>query len=75
MLSQIRDLLKSQPFVPFWIVMTSGQKYRVPTPEHAGFDPQSTRLVVWLDNGSGIMLAGLHIAALDLDVLEPAGKS
>ena len=71
-IGDIRRHLAKQPFVPFTIVTRSGQKYRVPTPEHAGMDPQSTRLVVWFDDRTGVVLAGLHVSALELEVSAPA---
>lgn len=67
MVADIRSLLKETPFSPFTIVTSSGQRYRVASPDHAGVDPKSTRLVVWLDEGGSVLLAGLHVAALEVE--------
>ena len=36
-------------FEPFLIVTSGGNRYRVSSAEHAGTDPQRSRLVVWFD--------------------------
>jgi hypothetical protein len=65
MIADIRRLLAARPFRPFRIVTSSGERYRVPTPEHAGFSPQGSRLIVWFDDESGAHLSALHIVALE----------
>jgi hypothetical protein len=66
-IGDIQRLLKAKPFQPFSVVTSAGQKYRVPTPDHAGFNPRSTRLVVWFDDDSSVTLSGLHLTALEVD--------
>jgi hypothetical protein len=34
-------------------------------------DPQSSRVVVWFDDGSGITIAGLHIGSIEHETLTP----
>ncbi|HTL54852.1 MAG TPA: hypothetical protein VL361_04200 [Candidatus Limnocylindrales bacterium] len=65
MISDIRSHLESAPFEPFTIVTSSGRRYLVPSADHASSNPQGTRVVVWFDNGSGVTIAGLHIAAIE----------
>jgi hypothetical protein len=72
MIGDVRKLLHAKPFVPFSVVTSAGQKYRVPTPDHAGFSPSGTRLVVWFDDDSHVALAGLHLAALEIDAAATA---
>jgi hypothetical protein len=67
MVADIRRLLKETPFAPFTIVTSSGQRYRVASPDHAGVDPKSTRMIVWLDEGGSVLLAGLHVASLEIE--------
>lgn len=55
----------------FTIVTSGGSRYNVPTPHHCGIDPQSSRVVVWFDDGSGITIAGLHIASIEQATLVP----
>ena len=71
MVGDIRKLLVARPFVPFTIVTTGGSRYSIPTPEHCGIDPQSSRIVVWFDDGSGVTVAGLHIASIEQETLVP----
>ncbi len=71
MVGNVKRLLSARPFVPFTIVMTRGSRYPVPTPDHCGIDPQSSRVVVWFDDGSGITIAGLHMASLEQETLAP----
>jgi hypothetical protein len=62
------DILKklaARPFEPFVVVMSSGQRYEVPTAEHAGLHPDKKRIVIWFDDGSGVILSGLHITSIE----------
>ena len=70
MVGDIRRLLAKRPFVPFTIVTTGGSRYRVPTSEHSSIDPQTSRVVVWLDDGSGIIIPGLHIASIEQEAVK-----
>ena len=67
MTADIQRFLKAQPFEPFSIVSSSGQRYRVPSAEHAGLNPTGSRVVVWFDDDSSVTLSGLHIASLETD--------
>jgi hypothetical protein len=67
MVADVRRLLGKSPFTPFTIVTSSGQRYRVASPDHAGVDPESTRMVVWLEEGGSVILAGLHMASLEVE--------
>jgi hypothetical protein len=69
--TDVRILLGTRPFVPFTIVTSGGSRYPVPAPNHGGVDPQSSRVVVWLDDGSGIMIPGLHISSIEQEKLAP----
>ena len=71
MVNDVRKLLSARPFVPFTIVTSGGSRYAVPAPDHCGIDPQSSRVVVWFDDGSGITVAGLHIASIEQATLVP----
>ena len=53
------------PFEPFAIVTSSGIRYRVPSADHATINPQSSRVVVWFEDESGVIISGLHIAAVE----------
>ena len=65
MIADIRQKLATRPFEPFFIITSSGHRYRVPTAEHAGVNPRGNRVVVWFDDGSGVDISGLHIVALE----------
>lgn len=65
MTADIRQLLSARPFEPFTIVTTGGNRYQVASSEHAGIDPQRSRVVVWFDDGSSVTVAGLHIACIE----------
>ena len=40
------------------------RKYTVPTADHAAVHPTAPRVIVFLDNGSQIDIAALHLAAV-----------
>jgi hypothetical protein len=65
MIADIRQYLQAGPFEPFYIVTSSGNRYRVATPDHADINPQGSRVVVWFDDESSVTLSGLHITALE----------
>lgn len=65
MIADIRQLLEAGPFEPFFIVTSSGNRYRVASADHASINPQGSRVVVWLDDESSVTLAGLHITAVE----------
>jgi hypothetical protein len=65
MIADIRQYLQAGPFEPFYIVTSSGNRYRVATPDHADINPQGSRVVVWFDDESSVTLSVLHITALE----------
>ncbi len=65
MIADVRHFLESGPFEPFAIVTSSGIRYRVPSADHATINPQGSRVVVWFDDESGVIISGLHIAAVE----------
>jgi hypothetical protein len=72
MISDIRQLLASRPFEPFFIVTSGRGRYYVASPEHGAIDPQRSRVVVWLDDGSSITHSGLHIIGLEKEARQHA---
>jgi hypothetical protein len=72
MISDVRDHLNARPFKPFYILTSGGNRYRVATPEHAGFDPKGTRVVIWFDEGGHITLSGLHMVAIETEAAQAA---
>jgi hypothetical protein len=65
--ADIRQLLAAGPFEPFYIVTSSGKRYRVPSADHANTNPRGSRVVIWFDDDSSVTLAALHIAAIEKD--------
>ena len=64
MISDIRSHLDAKPFLPFSIVMSSGQSYRVASPDHANINPKQTRVVIFFDDDSSVIISTLHIATV-----------
>jgi hypothetical protein len=65
MIADVRHLVESGPFEPFAIVTSSGNRYRVPSADHANINPRGNRVVVWFDDGSGVIISGFHISAVE----------
>ncbi len=65
MIGDIRQDLEAAPFEPFTIVTTSGARYPVATADHAGLNPQGSRVVLWFDDDSSVTISGLHISAIE----------
>jgi hypothetical protein len=66
MITDIRRLLDARPFQPFSVVSSSGQHYRVASPDHAGINPKGSRLLVWFDDDSEVIVSALHIASIEM---------
>jgi hypothetical protein len=66
MIGDIQKLLEARPFEAFEVVTSAGQHYRVASPEHADVNPKGSRLVIWFDDDSSVMISRLHIAAVEL---------
>jgi hypothetical protein len=65
MIRDVRQHLQAAPFEPFFIITSSGHRYRVASADHAGIHPQGSRLVIWFDDESGVTVSGLHIVAIE----------
>lgn len=65
MIDEIRRLLTARPFLPFTIITTGGNRYRVASNEHAAISPQPYRVTIWFDEGGGVMVPALHIASVE----------
>lgn len=72
MIALIKQLLETRPFVPFYIVMSSGQRYRVASPEHADTNPRGTGIVIWLDDDSSVMISALHVSSVEREAAQAA---
>ncbi len=70
MIADIRQLLTVRPFEPFFILTGGGNRYPVPSSEHAAVDPQRSRVVVWLDDGSSVTISGLHITSVEKEATQ-----
>ena len=75
MIGGIRRFLHTGAFEPFVIVTSSGTRYRVPSADHATINPQGSRVVIWFDDESGVIISGLHIAAVEREAPQKAKAS
>lgn len=64
MIENMRRLLAARPFVPFSIVSTGGNRYRVASNEHAAVSPQPYRVTVWFEEGGSVMVPAPHLASV-----------
>jgi hypothetical protein len=65
MIGDIRHFLHAGPFEPFYIITSSGSRYRVASADHASISPQGNRVVVWFDDEGSVVVSGIHVAALE----------
>ena len=72
MIGDVRQFLHTGPFEPFVIVTSSGNRYRIHSADHATINPQGSRVVVWFDDESGVIISGLHIAAVEREAPQKA---
>jgi hypothetical protein len=74
MIGDIRQHLEAAPFEPFTIVTTSGMRYPVPSADHAGLNPKSSRVVVWFDDDASVTIAGLHVSSIEKGLPSGSGN-
>jgi hypothetical protein len=74
MIGDIGQHLHAAPFEPFTIVTTSGRRYPVPSADHAGLSPTSSRVVVWFGDDASVTIAGLHVAAIERGLPSDTGN-
>ena len=67
MIDDIKLRLEESVFRPFTIVTSSGAKYRVASRDHVGFGPKHSRVIVWFDDDTSVLIAGLHMVAIEED--------
>ena len=65
MIGNIQQLLQARPFVPFYILTSGGNRYRVGSSDHADVNPRGSQIVVWFDDESSVTLSGLHIVGIE----------
>ena len=65
MLEEIRRRLAENPFQAFNVVSSSGIKYRIASRDHVSFGPRGTRLVIFFDDDSSVVVSALHITAVE----------
>ena len=65
MIPQIRKLKYAQPFVAFYLELSSGRVIQVATPDHIALnDAGPGQVVVLDDDGTWTALSGLHLAGV-----------
>lgn len=74
MIADLRQLLQAGPFEPFAIVTSSGNRYPIASADHAGVNPQGSRVVIWFDDDSSVTLSGLHIVAIEKGTAKKNGS-
>ena len=65
MTPDVRQHLSAAPFETFSIVTSSGHRYAIASPDHAGIHPRGSRVVVWFDDDSSVTISAIHIAAIE----------
>jgi hypothetical protein len=75
MTSDIRKLVHVTPFVPFTIHLADGGQVGVPTVDHIALPPNSTRVIVFHDDGDWEMLSSLLISRVSVDRESATGVS
>lgn len=72
MIPQIRKLKYAQPFVTFYLELSSGRVIKVATPDHIALTEAGPGQVVVLDDGgTWTALSGLHLASVGTDDPRP----
>jgi hypothetical protein len=72
MIVNIQRFPEAGPFAPFFIVTSSGNRYRVATADHAGINPRGSQVVVWFDDESSVRVPGLNVAAIEKEAPQKA---
>ena len=73
MLAELNKRVNAVPFAPFQIVMSSGVRYEVPTPDHLTITKLLREVTVEKDDGTAVAIHLLHVTAIER--LEPMRKA
>jgi hypothetical protein len=63
-MTDMRDRLEREPFVPFVIRTSDGHEYPVPSRDHAHISPRGNRVVIFLDAAPAVLLGPIHINSI-----------
>lgn len=67
MVPDIRELIASQPFVPFTVHLVDGGALPVPTVDHVHVTPAPERVFIWHDDGKYDKIRPLMISRVTVD--------
>jgi len=67
MISDIRQLISHEPFVPFTIHLADGGELRVPTVDHVAIPPAGRRVFVFADDDSYNVISPLMISRITVN--------
>ena len=67
MISDIRKLINSAPFVPFIIHLADGGQVRVPTVDHVAISPTGGRVIVFADDDTHDVVPPLLMSRITVD--------
>ena len=65
MTPDVRQNLSAVPFEKFSVVTSSGHRYPIASPDHAGINPRGSRVVVWFDDDSSVTVSAIDIVAIE----------
>ena len=71
MVKDLRRLIANRPFLPFTIHTAAGAALRISTVDHIAVSPTGTRVIVFADDDSTIIVSALLISQITTDP-EPA---
>jgi hypothetical protein len=63
-MTDMRDRLEREPFVPFVIRTSYGHEYPVPSRDHAHISPRGNRVVIFLDAAPAVLLGPIRINSI-----------
>ena len=67
MITDLKELVAAQPFIPFTIHLVDGGALHVPTTDHVHVAPLVSRVFVFHDNGTYDTLRSLMISRVTVD--------
>ena len=71
MIDEIRQLLDTQPFLPFTINVADGREFSVPMPDHAHINPGGKRVTIFMDKSFQDILPGIMITGVMVEESHP----
>ena len=74
MTDEVRKLMNTEPFAPFFVKTLDGKQHRVKHPDYVAISPKGGRITLYDDEETTTTLSALHIVGVELQRARTRGR-